>query len=447
MKRLLTLACIATTLFVSECAAQPSLLITMATRGRPQQCIRNLNNLYKHLSYEVPYRILITCDIDDKSMNTEDMRRRLEGYPNLEFNFSDNKTKIEASNRNIADYEFDILLAIHDDMQAMVKGFDKIIVDTMVKNFPDFDGVLNLNDGFVGAQCNTIPVVGRKFYDRFGYLYNPEYSALVANLELTYVSKILKKECVVDQVLIRHNHPAWNAGSHDDIYKRSADQYDKDLQTFTQRRERGFDISDKMLAAATPKLWSILICTIDGREESFDRLCKKLTDQINALGLGNQIEVLACKDARGQHTIGFKRNNLMQMSSGLYTQFLDDDDDIHDDFVGMIYAKLLKKPDCVSLTGIITTNGANPRKFIHSIAYDQYFERGSVYYRPPNHLNPIKRSVAIQFAFPEKNFGEDTDWAMLIANSKLLKTEEVIETPYYFYQFDTVQSASLPHKN
>lgn len=447
MKRLLRLACIATMLLVSESVAQPSLLISMATRGRPHQFFTNLNNLYKHLSYEVPYRILISCDTDDASMNTPTIIRRLESYPNLEFTFNENKTKIEATNRNIDNYEFDMLLVMHDDMQAMVKEFDKILVDTMTTTFPDFDGVLNLNDGFVGGQCNTIPVIGRKFYDRFGYIYNPEYTALVGNLELTYVSKILKKECVVDQVLIRHNHPAWSAGNHDDIYKRSADHFDRDLQTFTRRRERGFDLSDEMLAQATPMLWSILICTIDGREESFNRLCKTLTEQINALGLQDQVEVLACKDARGEHTIGFKRNVLMQMSSGLYTQFADDDDEVSDDFIKTIHAKLQNKPDCVSLVGIITTNGAHPKKFIHSIAYDKYFEENDVYYRPPNHLNPIKRSVAIQFAFPEKNFGEDTDWAMLIANSKLLKTEEVVDTPYYFYQFDTDKSASLAYRD
>jgi hypothetical protein len=441
---MLILAYIATSLFVSECAAQPSMLISIATRGRPQQFFRNLNNLYKHLSYDIPYRILISCDIDDESMNNATVIKRLESYPSLEFNFGANKNKIEACNRNIGENEFDILLAMHDDMQVVVKGFDKIIVDTMTAMFPDFDGVLNLNDGYVGAQCNTIPVVGRKFYDRFGYLYNPEYSALVANLELTYVSKILKKECVVDQVLIRHNHPAWNAGSHDDIYKRSADYYDQDFQTFKRRREGGFDISDEMLAVATPKLWSILICTIEGREESFGRLCKQLTEQINALGLQDKIEILACKDVRGQNTVGFKRNSLMQSSSGVYTQFVDDDDKVCDNFIAMIYERLLKKPDCVSLTGVITTNGTDARKFIHSIAYDHYFEKDNVYFRPPNHLNPIKRSIAIQFAFPEKNFGEDTDWAMSIADSKLLKTEEVIDTPYYFYLYAPANSAALP---
>jgi hypothetical protein len=421
---------------MSESMAREKLAIVMATRGRPLQFFRNLNHLYKNLSYELDFKVIINADVDDETMNNATIRRRLEGYPNLECHFDDNATKIQAINRNIDSCDFDVLLVMHDDMQVVAKGFDKTIVETMTQHFPDYDGVLNLNDGFVGKQCNTIPVIGRKFYDRFGYVYNPEYVATIGNLELTQVSKILKKEFVVDEVLMRHNHPAWNAGSSDEIYKRSAQHFDQDLYTFTQRRMRTFDLTNEDLAAATPKLLSILICTIEGREESFARLCKKLTDQINALGLQDEIEVLACKDAAGEHTIGYKRNALMESSSGLYTTFCDDDDDVHDEYIRMIYEKLQSRPDCVSLVGVITFNGKNPKKFIHSIAYDSYFEHDNVYFRPPNHLNPIKRSIAIQFIFPEKNFSEDYDWSMEIAKSKLLQVEEVITTPYYFYHFD-----------
>jgi hypothetical protein len=416
-----------------------SLLISLATRSRPHQFFKNLDTFYQKLSHKIPYRFVINCDLDDETMNNPTVIKRLKGYPNLAFNFDANRSKVEACNRNIDQYDFDILLSVHDDMQALVKGFDEIIFNTMQEHFPDFDGVLNFNDGFVGGQCNTLPVIGRGFYDRFGYIYNPAYKALVCNVELTNVSKMLRKEVVIDEVIIRHNHPAWNAGRHDDLYTRSEAHHADDVAVFLQRRERNFDLTAEELTLATPKLWSILICTIEGREESFNRLTDKLMSQINALGLCDEIEILSCKDRRGEHTVGYKRNKLLETSSGYYTQFLDDDDDVHERFIPMLYEKLLKKPDCVSLTGIITFNGANPRKFVHSIQHNEYFERDSVYYRPPNHLNPIKRSIAIQFAFPEKNVGEDTDWAMAIARSDLIKTEEVIDIPYYFYLYNDKQ--------
>lgn len=416
-------------------AQKPKLLIKIPTRARPHQFFRNLDKFYQNLSYKIPYQFLITCDIDDTTMNNPHIIKRLKNYPHLEFTFSDNKSKVEAFNKDLDRVPFDIILAAHDDMEVLVKGFDKIIVDTMLENFPDLDGVLNFNDGFVGEQCNTLPVIGKTFYNRFGYIYNPDYQALVCNVELTLICKILKKEKVIDQVIIRHNHPAWKAGSHDNLYARNEHYHKQDLELFYRRRSRLFDLSNHELSQATPLLWSILICTIEGREESFTRVTQKIKNQIDALNLNDKIEILYCKDMQGQHSIGYKRNQLLEQSSGEYVSFVDDDDDVHDDFIKMIYQELQHKPDCVSLTGIITCNGTNAKKFIHSINHKEYFEYNNTYFRPPNHLNPIKRSIAIQFRFPEKNFGEDTQWALEIAQSGLLQKEELIDIPYYFYLY------------
>lgn len=182
------------------------------------------------------------------------------------------------------------------------------------------------------------------------------------------------------------------------------------------------------------KRWSILICTLEERKTSFERLYKKLMHQIESCGLEKEIEILWFLDNR-EASVGYKRNFLLQASRGEYINFIDDDDDIHDNYIGMIYEKLKKGPDCVSLLGIITTDNRRSKKFIHSIRYKTYFEKSGVYFRPPNHLNPIKRSIAIQFPFPDKYFGEDTDWAMQIARSGLIKTEGEIKVPYYFYNF------------
>jgi glycosyltransferase involved in cell wall biosynthesis len=417
-------------------SSQPSLLIKIPTRSRPHKFFKTLDTYYQRLSFTLPYTFLISCDSDDQSMNNPTIIKRLQNYPHLEFSFSDNHSKIEAYNRDLDKFDFDILIAASDDMIPMVDNFDIIIAKTMKESFPDFDGVINSNDGAVGAECNTIPIIGKTFYKRFGYIYNPAYKALVCNVELTTVSKILKKEKIIDNVLIKHHHPAWGLASNDDLYMKNEGYHAHDKAVFMERRARLFDLPSHEVEKATPKTWSILICTIEEREQSFFKLCSKLKTQIDALGLENQIEIISCKDKRGEHSIGYKRNLLVQESKGKYISFIDDDDDIHDKYIQMIYEKLLKNPDCVNLNGIITFNGSNPKRFYHSLKYTNYTQNDSEYFRPPNHLNPMRRSIAVQFMFAEKNYGEDTDWAMMIARSKLLRTEEVIEEPYYFYLYN-----------
>ena len=187
---------------------------------------------------------------------------------------------------------------------------------------------------------------------------------------------------------------------------------------------------------AKDPLWSILIPTLNERKEVFDRVYSSLMQQIYTSGLQDEIEIIVSCDNR-QKTIGTKRNELLQKSKATYICYVDDDDMVHENYISMIYKALLTNPDCVSLKGIITTNGHNPRLFIHSIRYSSWYEQDSVYYRPPNHLNPILRSIATQFKFPENNYGEDADWSMQIQRSGLLKKEAEVEEPYYFYLYTT----------
>ena len=74
-----------------------------------------------------------------------------------------------------------IVLLASDDMIPMEKGFDNIIIDKMKNYYPDTDGVLWFNDGYQGDKLNTLCILGKKYYDRFGYIYNPEYISVLSD--------------------------------------------------------------------------------------------------------------------------------------------------------------------------------------------------------------------------------------------------------------------------
>lgn len=179
---------------------------------------------------------------------------------------------------------------------------------------------------------------------------------------------------------------------------------------------------------------SILIPTITERELSFKFIKNKLEQQINSLNSECKVEILSICDNR-ELTIGEKRNMLIKNAKGKYVCFIDDDDDVSGQYVKLILDAIRSDVDCVGMNGIITFDGSNPTIFTHSIKHNEYSFKNGIYLRPPNHLNPIKRSIAIKFLFPEKDFGEDTDWAMQICKNGVLKTEIFIERPIYFYKY------------
>jgi len=179
------------------------------------------------------------------------------------------------------------------------------------------------------------------------------------------------------------------------------------------------------------KLLSILICSIYEREESLKRLIKKLNNTFE------DVEICIYTDDGKQNSVGTKRNCLLNDANSKYICFVDDDDDVCDNYIGLLREGCLSNADCINLNGIITFNGKNPKVFIHSLKYNSYFEENNIYYRPPNHLNTIKKSLVEQFKFPDKNNGEDTDWAMQICNSGVLKSEYDINQTIYYYLYDT----------
>jgi glycosyltransferase involved in cell wall biosynthesis len=201
---------------------------------------------------------------------------------------------------------------------------------------------------------------------------------------------------------------------------------------------------------------SILIPTTPDREHFLTRLKGQFYEQIGHVhpipfdrsvfpeGLygytNDTVELIYFEDDR-EHSLGYKRNILLSISNADYVAFIDDDDRIGENYFKRLLEGIEHDVDCCSLRGVITENGINPLIFEHTIKYKAYKTNPDTepirYERYPNHLNCIRSSIAKQFTFPDKNHGEDTDWATKIFNSGLLQMEHYIDEVIYFYEWKT----------
>lgn len=161
---------------------------------------------------------------------------------------SETKGKIAACNSKIDEYDgpWDILMLISDDMIPKVKGWDQIIIDDMTKYYPDTDGVLFYNDGHNGRKLNTLAIMGRKYYERFGYIYNPKYKSLFADNEFMEVADALGKQTYIDRVIIEHQHPFYYPEKNDDLYRKNNGYYLQDKLTYERRKANGFYLSKNL---------------------------------------------------------------------------------------------------------------------------------------------------------------------------------------------------------
>ena len=389
------------------------ILIKFPTRGRHTKFHQVLEKYIKMANSISNIKIIVSVDNDDKPELYKKLHKCVEivvGQPS---------GKIGAINRDIPDPStFDILLVASDDMIPVVKGYDDIIRSKMNKYFPDGDGVLFFNDGYTYFKLNTLVICGSKYYQRFGYIYCPEYKSLWCDNEFMDQANLLGRQVYFHQIIIRHEHPANNKQTiSDTLYNTNESYYPQDKLVYDSRKIRNYDVS-------------VLICTIPLRKNMFIDLLNRIT----LLKQSTKLSIEVLFDCRLNISIGAKRNDLLSRSNGSYSCFVDDDDKITDDYFKVIEESELKY-DCIQLNGIFYNNGIKNKPFYHSLKYDKWFEDNNAFYRNPNHLNPIKTSIAKQIGFTDKNFQEDYDFSKKLLESGLIKTEYQHDKIQYLYMF------------
>ena len=136
------------------------LIVKMATRSRPEKFKLVLKNYIDFLSGEHDVRFVITCDLDDETMNTEEMRAWFEETRksvDLVYRYGNSTSKVEACNADLEDETGDVLLVTSDDMIPAAMNYDAIIADGFKEIFPNYDGAIKFNDGLRNDALMTLP--------------------------------------------------------------------------------------------------------------------------------------------------------------------------------------------------------------------------------------------------------------------------------------------------
>jgi hypothetical protein len=217
------------------------LLIKFPTRNRVKKFLKVLEIYLENLE-DSSTEIIVSCDLDDITMNQDYVMEIINKHPNIKLFYGNNKTKIEAINADLSDVDFDILLLASDDMIPIVKGFDTIIKKKMLEHYPDTDGVLWFNDGYQGDRLNTLCILGKKYYDRFGYIYYPEYRSVWSDNEFMDVANLLGKQIYFEDVIIQHQHPDYGFDTRDIVHALNNNNGGHDGNLYYRRKQINFGL-------------------------------------------------------------------------------------------------------------------------------------------------------------------------------------------------------------
>ncbi len=213
------------------------LLIKFPSRARREIFKNTFNLYYSKLSgkHEVEFRV--TMDVDDSNMNMPEVIEFLDSKKNITYCYGNSNSKVSAINANMEDVEFDVLLLASDDMIPKEDGYDDVIISKMKELYPELDGALHFNDGRQSELC-TLSIMGKNLYDRFGYIYHPDYKSLWCDNEFHDVCQQWNVMKFVDQVIIHHQWADVHGG--DALHYRNEALYNRDKAVYEARKKAGF---------------------------------------------------------------------------------------------------------------------------------------------------------------------------------------------------------------
>lgn len=179
---------------------------------------------------------------------------------------------------------------------------------------------------------------------------------------------------------------------------------------------------------------SILIPSTTDRIRMTDLLVENVQNQIDDLGVSDQVEILTDIDNR-EVSIGVKRQRMHERAKGEYVVSIDSDDAIMTDYMAEIWRGIKEQPDCITFE--ISCSGTKGKRANVSNNYPDWKDNvdGFDYVRTPYHKVPIKRSIALQIGFIDLRYGEDYEFSKRLKKSGLIQTEYHIAKPLYHYKY------------
>jgi hypothetical protein len=209
------------------------------SRSRPSKFFAALDNI-KEMSASKDYFIVAKIDYDDETMNNLPVLTRLAlNYPEVIVKLGHSKNKVDAINRSLDNiHAFDILMVHADDMHFTQHGFDDIVR----KQFENFSGLVHFPDGHVNERLCTYAIMDKKYYDKFGYIYNPKYSNVYCDNEMHDVAVLLNQYKFVNEKILLHKNPMWGYGKPDELFLKTENPqgYKIDGEIYRQRKSNNF---------------------------------------------------------------------------------------------------------------------------------------------------------------------------------------------------------------
>lgn len=222
------------------------ILFKFPCRGRREIFFESLDSLNNNIRDRNNYLISLTIDTDDEILNNQEVIDAISEYPNVEIKWGTSNSKIEAINRDMPDYDWDVIVCWSNDMFATFYGFDDVFREYICAVCTDLDGLIHFPERDAKENLNVLYIATRKYYDRFRYIYHPSYKSLWCDNETMEVAKLLGKYHYIGTPdLYVHKNPAYHHYNieRDELFNHQQSFWHVDESNFYARKAINFELS------------------------------------------------------------------------------------------------------------------------------------------------------------------------------------------------------------
>ena len=225
-------------------------LFKFPCRGRLDSFFESLNSLNDNIRNRDSYHIALTLDEDDIVLNKPEVIEKINAYPNVSIQWGLSESKINAINRSMPDYDWDIIICWSNDMIAVCFGFDDIMRADASQQLDkhDYDLLLHFPEPDTLEVLNTLYIATKKFYNRFGYIYHPSYFSLFSDNETMAVGQMLNRYHFFSTPgLYVHRNPAYNSHGipSDSLFLHQQSLWPIDEANYYERAKIKFGLKDE----------------------------------------------------------------------------------------------------------------------------------------------------------------------------------------------------------
>lgn len=224
-----------------------------ASYGRPDLATSTKAKWIRDTHRDIPIEYILSVDKSDPKLDKYEFNHSVDI---MTYNSSQNmrsillendtNTSVQAINNAASISTGELIIVISDDFDPIPNWDLEILKAVEGKE----DWILKTQDG-TQDWIITLPIMDRKYYERFGYVYYPEYAHMFCDTEMSGVADMLGKR-ITSQLLFKHNHYTVKDGIKKDSTSDKADRtWNQGEQLFMERASRNFDIENPLPSPRT----------------------------------------------------------------------------------------------------------------------------------------------------------------------------------------------------